>query len=190
MVYDRFEEAFARISRALELDPLSLAMQAATGMVCYYGGRYELAADYSRRSIEMDRNFVPAHWILGDALEALGDTSGAIAELELARSLSSDSVNMTANLGGAYAAAGDSARARRIIMELDDVGTRRYVDQALVAGILTLLDDKPEALSRLERAYEDQSAALRRMMVDPRLIELRGEPRFKELARRQGFSAA
>jgi serine/threonine-protein kinase len=187
MMQGRFDDAFTQIKRALELDPLSLAMHAATGMVCYYGRRHELAAEYSRKCVEMDENFFPGYWILGLALEQQRDYAGAIAALGRARSLSSDSTNMIASLGGAYAASGDVAAARRIVAELDELAARRYVDQALVAGVFALLGDQGEALKRLERAHEDESCGIRRLAVDPRLDGLRGEPRFQDLVRRQGF---
>ena len=188
MVQGRFDDAFTQITRALELDPLSLAMHAAAGMVCYYGRQHELAAEYARKSIEMDENFFPGYWILGLALEQQGDYSGSIAALARARSLSNDSANMIANLGGAYAASGDVGAARRIIAELDELASRRYVDQALVAGIFALLGDQDEALQRLERAQEDKSRTVSRIAVDPRLDRLRSEPRFQDLVRRQGLS--
>ena len=187
MVHGRFEEAFTQIKRALELDPLSLAMHAAVGMVCYYGRRYDLAVEYSRKAIEMDQTFYPGRWILGLALEEKRAFSEAVSELEQARTLSNDSTNMTANLAGAFASWGREAEARSILQELDRLAGRRYVDQALVAGVLARLGDNREALSRLERAYEDRSSALRCLMVDPRLDTLRHESRLVDLARQMGF---
>ncbi|MGH9370214.1 MAG: TPR end-of-group domain-containing protein [Vicinamibacterales bacterium] len=50
------------------------------------------------------------------------------------------------------------------------------------------LDEKPQALSWLEKAYKERSGSIRYLKVEPRLDRLRGEPRFQELMRRVGLA--
>jgi serine/threonine protein kinase/tetratricopeptide (TPR) repeat protein len=187
MAQGRSTEAFAEIKLALELDPLSLAMHAAAGMIHYYGRDYDGAIEFCRRAVEMEANFFPARWILGLALEQKKEFAEAAGELRQARSLSNHSANMIANLGGVFAAWGKESEARSILHELDELATRKYVDQGVVAGIFACLGDKQEAFARLERAHEERCCWLYCLKVDPRLDSLRGEERFQNLVREKGL---
>jgi len=92
-----------------------------------------------------------------------------------------------ATLGGVYAASGNKEEARNILRELDELVSRKYVSQVLVAVILCGLGEKDRALACLERAYEERCPQLVLLKVNPRLDALRAEPRFQSLMRRMGF---
>ena len=49
------------VKRGLDLDPLSLHMNAAVTMDCHFARRYEEAIEYGRRTVEMDANFFPGY---------------------------------------------------------------------------------------------------------------------------------
>jgi len=70
---------------------------------------------------------------------------------------------------------------------LDELVSRKYVSQVLVAVILCGLGEKDRALACLERAYEERCPQLVLLKVNPRLDALRAEPRFQSLMRRMGF---
>ena len=50
--------------------------------------------------------------------------------------------------------------------------------------------DRRSAMDWLEKAYEERSAWLAWMNVEPRFDPLREDPRFKQLAAKIGFQAA
>src|SRR5207248_4082283 len=83
----RFEEAIAESKRAVELDPLSIVINADLGGTFYYARRYEEAAAQLRKTLEIDPTDFYARYHLGMALQAKGDLSGAIAEYEKAKQL-------------------------------------------------------------------------------------------------------
>jgi hypothetical protein len=109
--------------------------------------------------------------------------------LQKARELSQNSTLMAASLGGVFAAWGKQEEARCVLDELERMRPRKYVSQVFVAVILARLGEFSQALACLENAYQDRCSWLPRCLVsDGRLDLLRGEPRFRDLIRRIGFS--
>jgi tetratricopeptide (TPR) repeat protein len=181
----RHAEAVTEVKRALDLDPLSLHMNAAVGMICYYARQYGPAIEYSLRAVELDPNFFPGHFILGIARAAKGLYPEAVSALQQATDLSGHSTLMLATLGGAFAAWGKEDAARKILEELEVLGRQRYVSQVFVAAIHTQLGDIDEAMACLDRAHEDRCVWLKLCLVaDPRFDRLRKEPRLQDLLRR------
>ena len=64
----RFDEAIAEGKRAVELDPLSLVINADLGMNYYYARRYDEAISQLRKTLEMDPGYYYAHVELGQVL--------------------------------------------------------------------------------------------------------------------------
>jgi serine/threonine protein kinase/tetratricopeptide (TPR) repeat protein len=181
----RFGEAIAEMERALDLDPLSLHMNAAVGMHNYFARRYADAIKHARQAIELDPSFFPANIFLGLGYQASGELKEAVAELQLAQELSGGITLVTATLAGALAASGQEAEASAILTELEEVGLTRYVPQTPVAAAYACKGDLKEALSRLERAGDERCVWLPYALAsDPRFDGLRNEPRFCSLARR------
>jgi tetratricopeptide (TPR) repeat protein len=86
----QFDEAVAEARRALELDPLSLVINADVGTALTSARRYDQAIEQLRKTVEMDPGFYYAHWTLGDALELKGFNEEAIAEYKKAIALNDD----------------------------------------------------------------------------------------------------
>jgi len=186
-----FTEAITEVKRGFDLDPLSLHMNAAVTMICHFAGHGEEAIEHGRRTVELDANFFPGYFYLGLAYLAQGQHSEAVAALQQATALSSNSTLMLAALGGAFAFWGKQEEARKILQELELLGSRKYVSQVWVGAIYAGLEEIDRALTCLEHAYEDRcSWLLRSMATDPRLDSLRDETRFHNLARRVGISAS
>jgi serine/threonine protein kinase/tetratricopeptide (TPR) repeat protein len=189
-VKKRFAEAIAESRRALELDPLSLHTNASVAMTLYFSRQYVEAVEQGRANVEMDPNFFPARFFLALAYQQLGRFSEAAAELEQARTLSSNSTLMLASLGSVFADEGREHDARGVLRELEDLARqRKYVSQVIVAAIQAALGDRDRALSSVEKAREERCPwLLLGLTVDPRLDSLRGEPRFKSLVNQIGLA--
>ena len=184
----RFDEAAAQIERALESDPLALAMNAAVGLIGYFGRSYDLAIEQLLKTIEMDAHFYPAHWYLGLVYEQKREFASAVSELREAAELSDNGPIIVASLAAVLAAAGESEQARHLLEELRQVSASKYVPQLFTAVVLSRLGDRGAALDCLEQAYVDRCPWLLFAMVDPKLDQLRREPRFDTLVRRMGLS--
>jgi serine/threonine-protein kinase len=181
----RFAEANAEVRRALDLDPLSLHMNAAVVMDHYFSREPQDAIKHGVSAIDLDPTFYPTHFYLGLAYQHAGQFEKAVAELEYARTLSKDSTLVSTSLAGALAGWGKTEQARHILGELEQPSSQKYVPQSFVAAVHAGLGDQDEALTRLERAYDERCGwLLRCALLDARLDVLRDAPRFQTLLKR------
>jgi tetratricopeptide (TPR) repeat protein len=177
----RFDEAVAEMKRALELDPLSVIINADFGSVLCIAGRYDEAIEQLRKALEMDPDFYYAHWNLGQALDLKGRTEEAIAEYEKAIALNYDPLPL-ALLGRLYGRIGRKEEALKILNRLRDMAKERYVSKYDSAVIQMGLGQKDEAIRLLEEAYEDHNGYdIAFIKTDRLLSPLHNEPRFQAL---------
>ena len=179
----RLDEAIAQLGRAVDLDPLSLSLQANRALLDYFAGRYDSAGSRLREIVKADSTDVLVKWGLALVAEQQGRPDDAIAIL---KPISGGSLNRKASLGHAYAVAGKAAPARRILAELRAQAAKSYVPAYYFALVHAGLGERDQALRALEHAYEERSTVLAYLLIDPRLAPLRNDPRFLALARRLG----
>jgi TolB-like protein/Flp pilus assembly protein TadD len=180
----RFDEAVAQGKRAIELDPLSLIVNADLGSTLMIARRYDEAIAQLHRTLALDKDFAYAHWNLGEALYLKGDLPGAIAEYEKAAALDDDP-EIYALLGRAYADAGQRDKALQLLQKLKAISAHQYVRNYVFTIIYTGLGDKATAIDYLEKAREgSESPDTTWIKVDPLFDRLRDEPRFKALVAR------
>jgi hypothetical protein len=79
------------------------------------------------------------------------------------------------------------SEARKILRDLEAEAKTRYVSPADLATIRADLGEQDAALRWLDRAYEERSAALINLRVDPAFDSLQAEPAFQDLVRRVGL---
>jgi TolB-like protein/DNA-binding winged helix-turn-helix (wHTH) protein/Tfp pilus assembly protein PilF len=183
----RHQDAIAESGRARELDPLSSIINAWVGWRYHFAGRYDEAIVQYRRTLEMDPGFSPAHLVLGQAYEQKGLLREAVEELEKAQALSRGGPLYMSALAHAYARAGRRTEAEALLQRLRESAHSSYVPPYHVAVACTALDRKDEALNWLEKGYEERSAWMVWIKVDPRLDPLRPLPRFQRTLERMGF---
>lgn len=78
-------------------------------------------------------------------------------------------------------------RCGKYLRKLDGLSKHRYVLPFQRAVIYAELGKKDEALTLLDKAYGERSLSPVSLRFDPRLNELRGDPRFQEFLRRTGM---
>ncbi len=184
----RPEEAIAESKRAFELDPLSPIINAWLGWRYYFARRFDQAIDQYRETLEIDPNFVPVHLVLGQAYEQKGMLKEAITELENAASLSQGAPLYAASLAHAYAVAGRRREAETLLHQMNERAQHAYVPSFHVAIIYAGLGRKDETLACLEKGYQERSAWMVWLKVDPRFDFVRSDARFQNLLRRLGLS--
>lgn len=183
----RKDEALAEIQSARELDPLSLIIRAAEGLLHYFARQYDQAIEKYRQTLEMGPNFYPARCFLGLACEQRGEFPEALAEFQKVLDLAAGSATAMAMLGHTYAALGRKGVARQLLEELRDLSRQLYVPPVRVALIHAALGEKDLAFEWLEKAYEERSYWLLFLGVDPVFDTLRPDSRFLSLLRRMNF---
>jgi len=179
----RHEEAIKETGRAVELDPLSLIINASYGRAYHYARQYDKAIEQFLKTIELDPSFSRAHFYLGWAYEGKGMFNEAIAEYEKARALDNSPV-ITASLAHVFAVAGKKEEALKLLSELEQESKQRYVSAYDIALVHTGFGDKERAFEWFEKAYQERSSALIWLKVDARLDRLRSDQRFRDLMRR------
>ena len=178
----RFDDAIAEGKRAVELDPLSLVINADLGVNYYYACRYDEAIAQERKTLEMNPGYYFAYLNLGQALEMKGGRDAAIAEYQKARALNDDP-SVLGLLAHAYGLSGNKMEAEKILDQLKALSKARYVSAYSFALAYLGLGNKEEALSRLEQSYQDRAGAdIGWIRVDHLLDPLHGDPRFESLA--------
>ena len=177
----RFDEATEELRRALELDPLALAIKTSVGMKSYFAGKHDDAVRELAGTIELDRGFGVAHLFLGAAYTELAMYPEALQELELAMNLSGRNAEILAALGYLHGNRGDVDAARQILAELQRLAAERYVSPARLAQVHVGLGEQGEALARLEQARAERAVDLAWLGVRPVFARLHREPRFGAL---------
>ncbi|MFL6518954.1 MAG: TPR end-of-group domain-containing protein [Chthoniobacterales bacterium] len=177
----RFDQAIKEGERAIELDPLSLIINADLGSTLMIARRYDQAIAQLRKTLALDGNFAYARWNLGEALYHKGDLNAAISEYEKAATLDDDP-EILALLGRAYAETGQKEKALDMLRRITEAGQKGYVRGYLYTIIYIGLGDKEKALYYLEKASDDgESPDTSWLKVDPLFDPLRTEPRFQQL---------
>jgi TolB-like protein/DNA-binding winged helix-turn-helix (wHTH) protein/Flp pilus assembly protein TadD len=183
---DQNEQAIVEMKKAQNLDPLSIIINADLAELLVLGHSYDESIRQSRKTIEMDPNFALAHNQLGQAYLQKRMTDEAIRELQKAVQLSAGSPTCVANLARAYAISGEESKAIKLLSHLKRSSKANDSHASEIAVIYAALDDKTQAMSWLQKGYEERfnPGVLLRPGFDP----LRSDPRFQELVRRIGLS--
>jgi tetratricopeptide (TPR) repeat protein len=173
---ERYDESLAELQRTLELDPLSPISNAVLAGMHFFARHYDLAIEQSAKSLDLDPNFWPALMFRGMAFEQKKEYAQAEEALAMGLEVSRRSSMLLAAMGHAYATAGKSEDAKKILGEL--CSTPRYVAPVYPALVAAGLGDQTFALDELERAITERSGWLVFLRVDPRFDPLRSDPRF------------
>ena len=194
----RADEGVKEIKRARELDPLSLHQADSVGWALLYTRRYDEAVDQFHKVLEMDPNYRRSIWGLARVYEVRGMYKEAIAEClkipalpnidPFAKTLFKrrcslyQKVYLTSGRGHLNRKWFESAH-----QEIEDYvklsGGDLYFPMALYAE--SGADDK--ALDLLEQLYTRRDNDMLQLKVDPRIDNLRSNPRFEALLHRMNF---
>jgi eukaryotic-like serine/threonine-protein kinase len=183
----RFEESIAEASRGQQLDPVSPIVTAGLSWSYHLAGRFAESADWARKVLEIEPDFIIGLSRLGVAYKHLGAHERAVEALQRAVTQSGRNPDHLAQLGQTYALAGRIKDAEAIIAELETQSKTRHVpfiDRALIYASVGRPDD---AFMWLRRSYDSRENALALLDVDPDLNALRADPRFDEIVRRVGL---
>jgi serine/threonine-protein kinase len=188
MLLGRFDQALSELARARELDPLSLIINATSGYILHFARRTDEAIAHCERALTMEENFSPGQYMLGLACEQKGLYDRAIACFQKSLLLSGEHAGCdAAQLGHAYALAGRTADAQKILDQIKERSKQRFVPPFFVALISLGLGDTATAFEWLEKSYQERDFYLIYLKIDPWLDQLRGDARFTDLLRRVGL---
>ncbi|MBV8373431.1 MAG: winged helix-turn-helix domain-containing protein [Candidatus Eremiobacteraeota bacterium] len=173
----RFDEAYAQLRRAAEIDPLSVATTAWLSDAARLERRYGDAISYARETLDLSPKRFEAYGTLGLAYEAQGDFPRAIGAFEHLTSNVEYRPEGAALLAEVYAKSNrmDEARAQLAYARTH----AKDVDPADLAVAFAAVGERRLALTWLRRL---QAQYLRAEIADdPRFSVLRNDPQIAQL---------
>ena len=172
---------------ARELDPLSTRINADLGMAYLAAGNYDEAITQEQKTMELNPKAGGPFWIRGMAYQQKKMYSEAIKDYRHALEIYPGDPNYLAALGNVYASGGNMAAAHKILDTLFVVNKKEHVSPFFIALVYAGLNDKEKALEWLEKSYEEKSGSVRYLKMEPRLQNLRNEPRYIALMKKVGL---
>jgi TolB-like protein/Tfp pilus assembly protein PilF len=181
----RYDEAFAYLRRAEELDPLSLRVRAGRGWLYFWSGQFDRMVQDAQTMLELEPNHGQVHYFLGHAYLAKGMYAEAIASYRREMARSGKATRLLAFTAYALGKAGETTEALKLIAELTERARHDYVAGNQLAIAHMGVGNKEEALRWLEHAFEQrtQLGDLNRgahFWLQP----LHSDPRYQDLLRR------
>ena len=182
----RHDEALALLKRAQELDPLAHRVDVATTLL--RAGRHDEAAIHAAEAVEVDPRHHRSRATLGWALFFSGRQDVGVAELERAVAQSPGDTIWLGQLGEAYGLAGRTAKARKILRDLEARARDGYVSPYHLAYVHTGLGDFERAIELLERAVEEHAGGVYGIKGSFLFAPLRAHSRFASLMQRMNLA--
>jgi TolB-like protein/DNA-binding winged helix-turn-helix (wHTH) protein/Tfp pilus assembly protein PilF len=180
----RHEEALREISRARDLDPLSLTVASNVGRILFYARRYDEAIREMTDELALNPNRIYPRIHLAMAYEQKRMYAEGIAESTRVAAITGES---GVGLAEAYAIAGQSKEAKQILRDVESPSPSGTLDWVFIAAVYAALGDKDRAFSWLEKGYENRDWFMTYLKVYPGLDPLRSDPRFGRLMTRIGI---
>ena len=179
--FRRMDDAAREMRRAIELDPLSVNINAELGRLFLYQRQYDAAIEQERKTLQMDPDFGVARQLLAVALIQKGRYAEA---LEVAERESSRSGFVVAR---AHLKLGHKAAAQKVVSDFLALSKTRLVSAQRIALVYIGIEDTERAFEWLEKAFAERSMRPDFMPYDPVYDSLRSDPRFQDLLRRAGL---
>jgi len=186
----RFDQSMAECERAQQLDPLSPDILATLGFTQMMTQHYDESIAQFRKVLDLKSNVPVVHAFTAVAYAMKGMHRQALAECDQIpdqdKAVAPETQLIANTLGWIYAVSGRRADALKIAKEVEELSSHAYVDFYQLATIYAGLADKDEAFRLLEKGYEEHSASVPYLAVDPFWDSVRSDPRYADLLRRIG----
>jgi tetratricopeptide (TPR) repeat protein len=183
------ERGLDAIDRAVRSDPTDQIIYASWGWPHLLAGDSERAVHLGEQAIQHFPLLPPAHFMLGQAYEALKKADKAIASYERALELEIFP-GVLAALGHIHGTLGHRKRAEsylRRISQLHEQKATAYVSGYCRALVHAGLGQVKECLAALDVAYDQRCDWLMHLGVEPRWSPVRHLDRFQRLMRKVGL---
>jgi DNA-binding winged helix-turn-helix (wHTH) protein/TolB-like protein/Flp pilus assembly protein TadD len=182
----RFNESLQELSKAQQLDPLSLAINSNLGRVLYFNRQFEPAIAQLKATVDLDPDFWGAHYKLAEAYAGAGRYQEAVTEYEKAFELSGDK-SLAEAMSHGYAASGYRGAMQGWLEHLQENAGRGQTNAFGLAEVHASLGDNNLALNYLDQALRERTSWVVLINCDPKFDGLRHDPRFQELLRSEGL---
>ena len=185
--HGRLDEAMVQVRKAQELDPVSMIIGVNVVDVLMISGRNDEALEVARAYMEIDSEFPQLLGLLGLLYSDKDRHAEAITTIRKAAALSGDTTEQLANLGIVLARAGERDEAEAILRRLEAREQDGRADPYYLASLYTALGSRDLAFDALYRSVDLRSGGVISFAEDPRLKDLRADPRTADLKKRIGL---
>jgi serine/threonine protein kinase/tetratricopeptide (TPR) repeat protein len=187
----QFDEGISEIKRAEELDPVSTETMGGLGHAYLVMQRYDESIPHFQKALDLYPSAAFIRAQLAWAYAMKGMYPQALAEYdkiaEPDKAVAAENQLVADGLGWVYAVSGRRADALKIAKEVEELSSHAYVDFYQVATIYAGLGEKDKAFQRLEKGYEERSAGMLYLAIDPFWNRMRSDHRYADLLRRIGL---
>ncbi len=187
-VHGRLTEAYEQLEVALRLDPLSLAILLARGLLHVFERDYKRSIAEYELLLKQDPSFYRTYTAMGRSYILMGEYPAAIEMLLKGVSLGGPLPRILGPLGQAQALAGRHEEAEQTYLKLKSLGEHSAVPCNSFAFIHMGKGETAMALTWLERAVARHQPSAVFLQVHPAYDCLRSEPRFQRMLASMGLS--
>ena len=183
----RADESIVAAKKGLQVDPLAMITNQMLGNAYVNARKYDLAIVQYQKALELHPNDPTLLYHLGWAYVYTHEFDKGIERSRTTLHSRAAIRNCRRTLHTSMALIGKKAEARRILRRVLDLARTYQVSPGLIAMMYIGLNDGEQALTWLEKAYQQHSPMMAWLKVDPRFDGIRSEPRFQELMRHVGL---
>ncbi|HEX4137324.1 MAG TPA: winged helix-turn-helix domain-containing protein [Bryobacteraceae bacterium] len=181
---NRLDDALDVVNQAHKADALWPLWPATEVIIRFCRREFDEAARCVKQALELQPYLLLGRAFCAQALEYAGKTEEALAQYRFARVVYSNVPWLAALEATCLARNGRQREARKILEELQLTRKAEYIDAYYMTLLMEALGRREDAFRELERAVDENSAALYILDVDPQMDSLRGDPRFTKLRNR------
>ena len=186
----RFDEAFAEIRMAQELDPLSPIIYVARALVFYYARQYDQALEFCQRALELDPSFEGAYFwssLIHFQKQNLDEFFSDRKKYMTLEGTSPQEIEGFDKIYEIYKTSGTEDAARYAVNLYEKASEYEEILPDNFILPYSVLKAKEKLMNTLERCYQEHYQPIVVLKVDPRLDFIRSEPRFKALLKKVGL---
>ena len=177
MLSGRFAEAQEQLNHLTKIDPLSLSLNKTSASLLYYARRYEDSILQAEKTLELYPNCIPVYTAMAISFAKLGEHQKAIDLMQKGCD-SAPSLSRLAVLGYLFAVAGNRARAREILEEINRESSAPLVENFYIH---IKLGEIEKGFDHLEQSLIQKDLEHVALIVEPRADKVRNHPRFIEI---------
>jgi DNA-binding winged helix-turn-helix (wHTH) protein len=177
----QLDRALELVAQGYQADPLLPTLPPAEVNVRVWRREYDKAIVIGSKAVELHPYLPISRANYAQALEFSGRLPEALAQYQLGSIMSGDLPWLRALEGTCLAKLGRTTDAHAILDELEHRRESDYADALYVAVLRDGLGERAEAFKEMERAFEENSAFLYSIDVDPKMDPFRDDRRFARL---------
>ena len=182
----RVEDSLKEVRRAKELDPLSRANTSTAAFYAYYNAReYDKAIAVCRAAVDLDPNFLAAHWRLALAYQQIGELGRALDEQKRVASLAAGDRRAALDVDLLAKAYAEKGARGYWVQKLNLLRADAHQKEIDIAEVYARLGNKDEAFRWLDTAFKNHVPYLIwDLPASPDLDSLGSDPRYTALLQR------